>query len=52
MQSVKNSRLQYRGDGFGEGLCDSYDLLMVYLFRAFIVNLGDMLERWSNCIFK
>lgn len=22
------------------------------LNRAFIVNLGDMLERWSNCIFK
>lgn len=26
---------------------------MVFLdFRGFIVNVGDMMERWTNCLFK
>ncbi|XP_042040973.1 2-oxoglutarate-Fe(II) type oxidoreductase hxnY-like [Salvia splendens] len=29
-----------------------YKCAHLFICRAFIVNLGDMLERWSNCIFR
>lgn len=51
MQSVKDSRLQSWWWIWWRTLWFIW-LSMVYLCRAFIVNLGDMLERWSNCIFK
>lgn len=47
MQSVSNYELKNEKIKSGDFLF----LLFTYN-RAFIVNLGDMLERWSNCIFK
>ncbi|KAH1157432.1 hypothetical protein GYH30_029922 [Glycine max] len=25
---------------------------LVCIFRAFIVNIGDLMERWTNCLYR
>ena len=45
--AIRNSR----GNCLALGKLTYFSLWFI-LNRAFIVNLGDMLERWSNCLFK
>ncbi|KAL0427069.1 UNVERIFIED_CONTAM: 2-oxoglutarate-Fe(II) type oxidoreductase hxnY [Sesamum latifolium] len=43
--------LHYEGIINASG-CELFHLIVNISFRAFVVNLGDMLERWSNDIFR
>ncbi|KAJ0047756.1 hypothetical protein Pint_15822 [Pistacia integerrima] len=42
-QGVINDDISFNVDG---------NLTGVMIFKAFIVNIGDMMERWTNCLFR